>query len=149
MDIAAFEQKYIPEPMSGCFLWTGAQHRQGYGSISVRGKTQLAHRISWQFYCGEIPDGIKVLHKCDNPPCVNPDHLFLGTQSDNMSDCGKKGRANKKGENNGRSILTRADAVAIRCAPQTYGVRVKLARRFGVTVSAVAQIRSKRTWNTD
>lgn len=77
----------------GCWLWTGCKNRLGYGDFWVgRGKHMNAPRVSWMFHYGEILDNMDVLHRCDNPPCVNPEHLFLGTQEDNMRDCFLKGR---------------------------------------------------------
>lgn len=77
---------------NACWLWTGCIHRQGYGEINVNGKSVLAHRVSWEIHNGAIPPNMKILHHCDIPPCVNPRHLFLGTQKDNMIDCFRKGR---------------------------------------------------------
>lgn len=79
----------------GCWLWKGARQPNGYGRFSAYSKarkTQMAHRWAWILANGPIPDGMRVLHRCDNPPCVNPAHLFLGTDSDNMRDCVAKGR---------------------------------------------------------
>lgn len=75
----------------GCWLWRGALDDKGYGRIKIAKGMRLAHRISWLLKKGPIGD-LNVLHKCDNPACVNPDHLFLGTHSDNMKDCWAKGR---------------------------------------------------------
>jgi len=76
-----------------CWLWQGAKVGQGgYGNFGVDKKHHLAHRVSYELANGPIPDGMWVLHRCDNPPCVNPDHLFLGTRSDNMKDAHQKGR---------------------------------------------------------
>jgi hypothetical protein len=76
---------------TGCWLWTGGKNH-GYGRISFNGKNFLAPRIAWEFTNGPIPDGLDVLHRCDNPPCVRPDHLFLGTLKDNYDDMVQKGR---------------------------------------------------------
>ena len=77
---------------SGCWVWVGNRIPQGYGTIGVGGKPVRAHRYSWELHNGPIPDGLFVLHRCDNPPCVRPDHLFLGTALDNSRDCVDKGR---------------------------------------------------------
>lgn len=87
-----FEIKYTYS--DGCWLWKGATHKQGYGLFrSVSNEVmKLAHRVSYELYIGPIPEGIKVLHSCDVTSCVNPSHLFLGTQKDNMKDAATKGR---------------------------------------------------------
>jgi len=77
---------------SGCWNWTGTISPGGYGVASWNYKTRRAHRLSWESFCSAIPDGLFVCHKCDNPRCVNPDHLFLGTAQDNANDCVAKGR---------------------------------------------------------
>ena len=88
-----FENKFIPVTESGCWLWLGCVQPKGYGDFFVhKGLHQLAHRISWQLYIGEIPDDLCILHKCDIPSCVRPDHLFLGTRIDNNEDMIAKGR---------------------------------------------------------
>lgn len=88
-----FWDKVSPEPMSGCFLWTGCPLKFGYGRIKqTRKKSLLAHRVSYVLNIGDIPKDMLVLHKCDNRMCVNPQHLFLGTSQDNQNDMIKKGR---------------------------------------------------------
>lgn len=86
-----FEEKYEMVPECGCWIWTAATH-QGYGEICYKGKKETAHRVSWELHNGPIPHGLWVLHRCDTRECVNPKHLFLGTQLDNIADCVKKGR---------------------------------------------------------
>jgi hypothetical protein len=80
---------------NGCLSWTGGSG-QGYGTIRVGGKTDFAHRVSWRIFFGEIPKGMMICHHCDNPNCVNPYHLFLGTAADNLRDASEKGRLMNK-----------------------------------------------------
>lgn len=88
------ERKFWPKvaKSDGCWKWTQLSDKHGYGIISHNGSNLFAHRVSWMIHKGEIPKGMSVLHHCDNPNCVNPDHLFLGTQNDNMQDMITKGR---------------------------------------------------------
>lgn len=88
-----------------CWGWKGGLAHFGYGLMKVRGKNDRAHRISWRIHKGEIPKGKLVLHKCDNPICSNPEHLYLGTQSDNVKDIYNRNRRSQRGEKNNQSKL--------------------------------------------
>lgn len=91
----------------GCWNWSACRDKQGYGEFRFKMKKYKAHRFSWKVSFGDIPKGILVCHKCDNPSCVNPQHLFLGTQLDNIRDMVAKGRGfNRSGENNGMHKLS-------------------------------------------
>jgi len=103
-----FEKMFIKT--DSCWIWQGSRQNRGYGHLCRRGGGfELAHRVSYRFYKGDIPKGLNVLHKCDNPSCVNPNHLFLGSQKDNMHDMIKKGRkvvSRMFGEKNPKSLFS-------------------------------------------
>lgn len=110
----------------------------------------LAHRASWEIHNGPIPDGLEVCHHCDNPPCVRPDHLFVGTQADNMADMRAKGRGfiPPPGQCHPAARLTDEDIYAIRAADLSErGSQRRLALRFGVTPTHIRYIRSGRAWS--
>ncbi len=87
-----FKDRILMFAGSKCWIWKGAKTKRGYGHLSFLGKHVLAHRLMWILTFGAIHDGLEVCHSCDNPPCVNPEHLWLGTHSQNMKDAFKKGR---------------------------------------------------------
>ncbi len=139
-----FDRKWIPEPFSGCWLWTGANYPYGYGVIKDQKKSVAAHRISWILHHGDIPNGLCVLHKCDTPACVNPNHLFLGNKKDNMEDCLRKGRfPERSGENNGRCRLSAENVTEIR---RSNARTCDLARQFGVNWCTIRDVRNQRNW---
>lgn len=143
--IERFNAKYIPEPTSGCWIWTAYVNACGYGIIGVRKRVNiLAHRASWMLFRGEIPEGQNVLHRCDIPCCVNPDHLFLGTQVDNILDMMVKRRDRHPwGESSGQAKLTEAQVREIR---QMAGSQKKLASLFGVSAGLIGHIRRRVAW---
>lgn len=134
-----------------CWEWTAAVDDSGYGRLIIDRKVHRAHRLSWQFEHGPIPDGLHVLHRCDNPACVNPEHLFLGTHQENMVDKTRKGRAITRGlpgEDHPQSKLTESDIRTIRRLYATGEWTLeRIANRFGVTFSNVGMIVRRDTWN--
>ena len=109
--IERFAQKFEVKGLTECWPWHSYLNRMGYGHFWSDGRNQLAHRLMWEFENGSIPDRLCVLHTCDNRVCVNPNHLFLGTQRDNIQDKHTKGRAaDQCGEHNNSAKLT-ADQV--------------------------------------
>jgi len=133
---------------SGCWEWRGsaANKRGGYGQLNDRGKMLKTHRLSYEHFKGEIPAGSVVRHVCDNPPCVNPDHLLVGTAKENTGDAVARGRATHQvmtGEKAPAARLTWNDVVAIRASDET---GVALAAKYGVTTAAISKIRTGKTW---
>jgi len=134
--------------MSGnCMVWSGYKNPGGYGQATLGGKRVLAHRMSFAVHKGDIPKGMMVLHACDNPGCINPDHLFLGTAKDNDSDCRMKGRQTKtNGSFNGRSKITEELAIAIRQLPKKN--QRLLAQKYGVTQKVIWNVQNGKSWTT-
>lgn len=135
--------------MNDCVEWTACRDSDGYGLVRVDGKTRKAHRRAWEIVKGPIPPGMLVCHRCDNPPCFNVEHLFLGTQKENMADMDKKGRrvlGDRALEKNPSSKLTATTAHEIRTA-YMLGARVgELGRLFGVLSSSVSEIVRGKNW---
>src|SRR5580692_2166289 len=144
----------------GCWPWGGNHNAHGYGFLVIggRGKRVLAHRFSYEMHKGLIPTGLFVLHACDNPPCVNPAHLFLGTHKDNTRDSMEKGRHSppprspdhfsntekwKRGEEHYCAKLTENEVKSIRISAE--GPRA-LARHFGVSKSLIYAIKKRTVW---
>lgn len=128
----------------GCWLWTASIKQRGYGSFSIGYQNILAHRFSYEIYCGPIPPNMMVLHSCDNPRCVNPDHLRVGTHAENMQDMVDRERCSSgPGEKCPSHKLTEAQAIAIYNDPRPQKI---IASEYGVVPSTVSQIKSKRLW---
>ncbi len=133
----------MPEPMSGCWLWLANIDTRGYGVLHWDGQIHRAHRLSWLAHRGELPPSdIHVCHKCDVRPCVNPNHLFLGTKADNMADMVAKGRGSF-GSKRPAAKITDADAREIYAAPGFHRI---IAARFGVDRKIVSGIKAKTRW---
>ena len=132
-----------------CWEWLAGKTSAGYGEIT-RGRvcegTIYAHRYSWELRYGSIPGGLHVCHHCDNPGCVNPAHLFLGTDADNMKDCVEKGRSNR-GQRNGQAKLTNDQVLSIRKEyAKGYIAQEKLARKYNVKRQAISKIVRREAW---
>lgn len=141
---------YVVAP-NGCWEWSGNLSKAGYGRVqSVEGTVEYTHRLSWKVYKGTIPPGIFVCHKCDNPKCINPEHLFLGTCADNIEDACRKGRmkipkeSHMSNENHQVSKLTDDQVKFIRNNPQISGRN--LSRMFGLTESCISMARTGKTF---
>lgn len=139
---------------SGCHEWGGATDGHGYGHLWLQGRIVKAHRASWILQRGAIPAGLWVLHKCDNPPCVNPDHLFLGDRTDNMRDMAAKGRQVfqaspekiKRGARAHRAKLTEAQVLAIIGLIREGRTHKSIGAEYGVSTPAISAIASRRNW---
>jgi hypothetical protein len=142
--IAHFWEKVRKGGPDDCWLWTGSTAYYGYGGIRAGGRGGAligTHRFSYILAYGPIPDGMRVLHRCDNPPCVNPAHLFLGTQKDNVADMVKKGRYNGPFG----AKLSPDDVREIRRIYKK-GMGRELARKFNVCPSMINYIVTRKVW---
>jgi hypothetical protein len=142
VDRDLFERKFTKG--DGCWVWNAAKTKNGYGKMTSRrhGKTFSAHRISYEFYVGEISDGLSVLHRCDNRACVNPDHLWLGTQKENLVDMARKGRQAKQ-------KLRLDEVVQIKKLRSDNMKFSDIAARFGVHIGTIEKIiyRQSDAWS--
>lgn len=137
----------------GCWEWTARRFKNGYGSIRSGDRQLLAHRIAWELTRGPIPSGLLICHHCDNPPCVRPSHLFLGTHQMNLDDCRRKGRAAKPdqttraSESNGAAKLTASKVRRLRERYRRGGVtQAALAREYKVSIPLIEKILGGRLW---
>ena len=155
---------------NGCWIWHGGITGKGYGYI-YNGKSRIpSHRLAYELFIGKIPDGLMICHKCDVPACVNPEHLFSGTNKDNIMDCSKKGRhgmhthpekrscgprngmikhpeSRLYGEKSSSARLITADVIAIRKMYAAGESRTSIAEKFGMSYYTIWEITTGRTWN--
>ena len=134
----------------GCLLWSGYKDKNGYGIMNMKSKNRKVHRVVYYLTFGSIPDGMFICHTCDNPSCINPDHLFLGTPNDNVQDMVRKGRGRiggkpHPGQKNGMSKLTNEDVLFIRKNYKTIKYK-EIAKMFGVSISCIQRICLNKSW---
>jgi hypothetical protein len=146
MTLEEIYARATPEPNTGCLLWTMATNRDvGYGLFTENRKSQYAHRAAWAAEHGPIPDGKQVLHRCDQPPCVNAEHLFLGTGAENHADKAAKGRSTH-GAKSHTAKLTEDQVRAIRRRFAAGESRRMLALAFGASYQSIKALLQGRTW---
>lgn len=130
---------------SGCVVWTGTRDKAGYGVVTLKNTSQKAHRLSWSMVNGAIPKGLFVCHKCDHPPCCNPDHLFIGTAQDNTSDKVTKGRQ-QRGADTFHAKLKPKQVRAIRTRLARGETATAIAKLYGVASQSIDGIAEGRYW---
>lgn len=144
----------VDQGADGCWEWRGVRQRNGYGQLSVAGRNALAHRVAWELSNGPIPAGLWVLHKCDNRPCVRPDHLYLGTVHENQRDtyqrhptlAQKLMSAHPKGEAHPSAKLDAETVKYIRTSNQSLR---ELSRQLGLAYSTIREARIGKTWRAE
>lgn len=142
-DLERFISKIQPND-NGCWIWSGSRNPDGYGNFHYKGNCLKAHRVAFQMWVGTLTKGFVICHRCDVAACVNPDHLFQGTQSENNRDRATKGRsANLHGTNSPVSVLTDDIVKEIRNSPLK---GTHLARKYNVSKSAIYHVKARRTW---
>lgn len=137
--------------INNCWIWLGSKDISGYGYVGIgKGKVGRAHRISYQEFVGPIPAGFLVLHRCDNPSCINPEHLFVGTQKDNMQDMWKKGRGpirNHKRDKNPAAKLNNEKVIEILKLLENGTQQKNIAKQFNVSEQIISRIKLNQSWN--
>lgn len=145
-DVLGRFMKFVPTASPDqCWEWQSTKNRSGYGKFWLERRTAIAHRVSYELHKGAIPAGLAVRHTCDNPPCVNPAHLIVGTGKDNARDALERGKY-RRGSENGRAKLTESQVAEIRAGWMRGETQVDMARRFGVSKSAIQWVLNGRTW---
>lgn len=142
-----FETKWKRDPKTGCWIWTASTAGRGYGQIKIPGtrKQMYAHRLSYELYKGRIAPGKQLLHSCDNPRCVNPDHLSVGSSKDNHTDMKNKGR-HLFGERNPTVRLSEAQVIEIRKLLAAGIVQKRIAVLYGVSQITISRINTRSRW---
>ena len=145
-DVKRFHSGYVVNEITDCWEWQHNIQKNGYGHFKHNGKSRLVHREAYKMHKGEIPDGVYVLHQCDNRCCVNPRHLFLGTALDNRLDMQSKGR-HAYGERVNTAKLTEAQVFEIYALSENGVGSPRIAKRFGISQSMAWNIKTGRSWS--
>lgn len=142
---AHVSQNYMPIPETGCWLWLGSWDQKKYGRLASSGRRRvIVSRLFYEAYYGPIPAGMFICHKCDTPPCCNPDHLFAGTNLENARDMAQKNRARKAtGEFNSAAKLTEGQVAEIRADRR---FQREIAVTYGISRSLVSMIKNRKLW---
>ena len=145
--IGRFNAKWVMDESTECWVWIGGRYQKGYGEIKIpKTRRQIqAHRLSYLIHHGPIPEGKCVLHKCDNPPCVNPAHLFVGTQQDNSQDMVSKNR-HCFGEKQGAHKLTEKDVLMIHSLLKMGVKQKRIAQTFNIGEMQISRIKRGQRW---
>lgn len=145
MKIENFINCYVIDE-NACWIWTKSKHRQGYGHLRINGRYELAHRVSWRIHRGEIPFGLMVCHKCDVTSCCNPEHLFLGSQKDNIKDANDKKRLNGRKLGKRRNKLNYKQVQQIKKLHDQGMTRKELKEKYMVGQTCIAKILRGDSW---
>jgi hypothetical protein len=140
------EAKVLRIPEAGCWVWMGSTQVRGYGEIISNNRKHLAHRASYEAFVGKIPKGMYVCHACDNVACVNPNHLFLGTQKQNLQDMVNKGRSTR-GVKNPMAKLTEEQVKEIKQGFAEGKTDMELAKQFNMSRQGINGIRKGKLWS--
>jgi hypothetical protein len=143
--VKRFFDSILPVTESGCWIWDKHINKDGYGVYGANNKQYLAHRVSYTFHVGDIPNNFHVLHKCDVPSCVNPSHLFVGNDKDNMVDKKNKGRTNI-GSKHPSAKTNEKEVKQIKLLLNKGYSNSYIMNKYGLSKQIISNIKNKRTW---